>query len=168
MNHLPLIIKREYLTKVKNKSFIVMTFLSPMIFIALIALVAYLSQLNSNKVRVISILDESGSVQGIFKDSDNTTYNILNDMSLDDAKALSKETNSYGLLHIEKLNGIEAVSNKINFYSEESPSLTVISDLESKIQTELTTQNRRNKGIDVPKSMLLFNKKVLKVKKPRK
>tara|TARA_R110002049_G_scaffold168526_2_gene335060 strand:- start:2901 stop:4145 length:1245 start_codon:yes stop_codon:yes gene_type:complete len=128
-----------------------MTFLSPMIFIALIALVAYLSQLNSNKVRVISILDESGSVQGIFKDSDNTTYNILNDMSLDDAKALSKETNSYGLLHIEKLNGIEAVSNKINFYSEESPSLTVISDLESKIQTELTTQNRRNKGIDVEK-----------------
>ena len=57
MNHLPLIIKREYLTKVKNKSFIVMTILSPIIMIALFAVVAYLSQLNNNKERTISILD---------------------------------------------------------------------------------------------------------------
>ncbi len=49
MNHLPLIIKREYLTKVKNKSFIVMTILSPIIMIAIIAVVAYLSQLNNDK-----------------------------------------------------------------------------------------------------------------------
>ena len=151
MNHLPLIIKREYLTKVKNKSFVVMTFLSPMIFIALMAVVAYLSQINKDKIRVISILDESGLVDKIFKNSGNTSYNILSDISLEDAKILSKETNSYGLLHIEKLDNLEDVSNRINFYSEESPSLTVISDLENKVQTELTNQNRINKGIDVEK-----------------
>tara|TARA_R110002096_G_scaffold56474_9_gene144139 strand:+ start:3939 stop:5252 length:1314 start_codon:yes stop_codon:yes gene_type:complete len=151
MNHLSLIIKREYLTKVKNKSFIVMTILSPLIFIALIAVVAYLSQLNNDKVRVISVLDESGLVQDIFKSSGNTSYNILNDMSFEEAKAFSKETGSYGLLHIGKLDNLEAISDKINFYSEESPSINVISDLESKIQTELTTQNRIAKGIDVEK-----------------
>ena len=69
MNHLPLIVKREYLTKVKNKSFIVMTFLSPMIFIVLIAVVAYLSQVNKDKVRVISVLDESELVSDIFKEA---------------------------------------------------------------------------------------------------
>jgi ABC-2 type transport system permease protein len=151
MNHLPLIIKREYFTKVKNKSFIVMTFLSPMIFIALIALVAYLSQLNNDKVRVITVLDESGLVQDVFKNTGNTSYNILRNISLEDAKELSKETNSYGLLHIGKIDNIEAVSNKINFYSEESPSLTVMSELENKIQSELTNRNRINKGIDVEK-----------------
>lgn len=151
MNHLPLIIKREYLTKVKNKSFLVMTILSPLIFIALIAVVAYLSQLNNDKVRVISVLDESGLVQDIFESSGNTSYNILPNMSLEDAKDFSKETESYGLLHIGKLDNLEAVSDKINFYSEESPSLNVISDLESKIQTELTNQNRIAKGIDVDK-----------------
>ena len=149
MNHLPLIIKREYLTKVKNKSFIVMTFLSPMIFIALIAVVAYLSQVNKDKVRVISVLDESQLVSSIFKNSENTTYNLLENMSLEDAKLFSKETNSYGLLYIEKLENIEEVANKISFYSEESPSLSVISDLESKIQNELTNQNRIEKGIDI-------------------
>ena len=45
MNHLSLIIKREYLTKVRNKSFIIMTFLTPVIMIGLMALVAYLTSL---------------------------------------------------------------------------------------------------------------------------
>ena len=60
MNHLRLIIKREYLTKVRNKSFIVMTILSPVLAIALFSLVAYLSQMNDDKQRTISVLDESG------------------------------------------------------------------------------------------------------------
>jgi ABC-2 type transport system permease protein len=58
MNHLPLIIKREYLNKVRNKSFLIMTVLSPVLFIILISVVAYLSQVNNDKVRHISVLDE--------------------------------------------------------------------------------------------------------------
>ncbi len=151
MNHLPLIIKREYLTKVKNKSFIIMTILSPIIMIALISIVAYLSQLNNNKTRVISVLDESGIVKEIFKDSDNTTYHILENMNLDDAKAIVKETSNYGLLHIEKFDDIDVLSKHIKFYSEESPSYTLISSLESEIQSKLTNKNRINKGIDIEK-----------------
>ena len=100
MNHLPLIIKREYLTKVKNKSFIIMTFLSPLIMIALFALVAYLSHLNNNKELTISILDESGFLSEVFKNTEHTKYNILSDISLKDAKALVEEKGEYGLLHI--------------------------------------------------------------------
>ncbi|MCL6294718.1 ABC transporter permease [Jejuia spongiicola] len=149
MNHLPLIIKREYLTKVKNKSFIIMTILSPIIMIALISVVAYLSQLNNNKTRVISVLDESGIVKEVFKDSDNTTYHILENMNLDDAKAIVKETSNYGLLHIEKFDDIDVLSKHIKFYSEESPSLTLISSLESKIEKKLTNIKLRQKGVDV-------------------
>ena len=72
MNHLPLIIKREYLTKVRNKSFIIMTFLSPLIFVGIFALVAYLSSLNSDTVRSISVLDESG----LFTDEFNSTPHL--------------------------------------------------------------------------------------------
>ncbi len=150
MNHLPLIIKREYLTKVKNKSFIVMTILSPIIMIALIAVVAYLSQLNNETVRTISILDESGLVQNVFKNSEKTTYHILeNNMSLEEAKVLSKETAAYGLLHVEKFDAIETVSNHIKFYSEETPSLNLISDLETKLEKKFTNMKLRENGVDV-------------------
>lgn len=149
MNHLPLIIKREYLTKVRNKSFIVMTILSPIIIIALFSLVAYLSQLNNDKVRVISILDESGMVKEIFESTDKTTYNLLDNMSLNDAKNLVKETNSTGLLYIKRFSTIDDVSNHINFYSEESPSLTLISELESKLGNKLTEIKLLENGVDV-------------------
>ncbi|WP_203256835.1 ABC transporter permease [Hyunsoonleella ulvae] len=150
MNHLPLIIKREYLSKVKNKSFIIMTILSPIIMIAFISIVAYLSQLNKDKVRTISILDESGKVKDIFKSTDNTTYNFLDDdMSLEDAKTLVTETSGYGLLHIKDASNIETLSKGIKFYSEESPSISTIPNLENKIEKHLTLINYKNVGIDV-------------------
>lgn len=152
MNHLPLIIKREYLTKVKNKSFIIMTFLSPIIFITLIAVVAYLSQLNNDKIRVISILDESGIVKNVFKNTDHTSYNILdNNMALEDAIALVQETEGYGLLHVKSIPQEKVSSSNFTFYSEDSPSLTLMSDLEREIQSELTLQNRIKENIDEEK-----------------
>ncbi|WP_223552097.1 ABC transporter permease [Aestuariivivens sp. NBU2969] len=149
MNHLPLIIKREYLTKVKNKSFIVMTFLSPMIFIALIALVAYLSQLNNDKIHIISVLDESGLVSDGLKSSDNIKYEKLSNLSLEEAKALAKKTKSYGLLHIKTWDSFNDLSNKVNFYSEESPSFAIFSELENQIESKLTNLNLEEKAIDV-------------------
>jgi len=151
MNHLPLIIKREYLTKVKNKSFIVMTILSPIIMIALFAVVAYLSQLNNNKERTISILDESGQISSIFKNTDNTTYNILNNISLVDAKAQVEEKGEYGLLHIANNQDLDEMAKSIRFYSEDTPSLTLISGLESKLEKKLTDLKLQEGGVDIEK-----------------
>ena len=137
MNHLPLIIKREFLTKVKNKSFIVMTILSPMIMIGLIALVAYLSQLNNNKTKTISILDETGLTQEVFRNSENTTYEFLQNLSIDDAKKIVEESENYGLLHIPDHDSIDAVIQGIKFFSEDIPSLTTISELENKLEKNL-------------------------------
>lgn len=149
MNHLSLIIKREYLTKVKNKSFIIMTVLSPFILIALISIIAYLTQLNNDKVKTINILDESKLINQVFKSSEKTTYNQLGTMSLDDALALTKETSAHGLLHIGQLNDIDAISKHVKFYSEESPSLSLISDLESKLEKKLTNIKLKQQDIDI-------------------
>lgn len=151
MNHLPLIIKREYLTKVRNKSFIVMTFLSPIIMIGLISVVAYLSQLNNDKVRTIAIFDESGLIKDAFESTEHTTYNVLENMTFNEAKALVKETNAYGLLYVDKVSDVTTIKNHIKFYSEESPSLSLISDLESKLEHKLTDINLQNNGVDVVK-----------------
>ncbi|MGB5462253.1 MAG: ABC transporter permease, partial [Aureibaculum sp.] len=106
MNHLSLITKREYLNKVKNKSFIVMTFVSPIIMVAIFALVAYLTQLNNDKVRVISVLDQSGLFVDEFNDTDKTKYDILTGIDLEDAKTIVQESENYGLLYIPKADSI--------------------------------------------------------------
>ena len=149
MNHLPLIIKREYLTKVKNRSFIIMTFLSPLIMIALIAVVAYLSQLNNDKKRFISILDETEFLDGVFQNTDNTIYTPLNGLSLEDAKALVKEKGDYGLLHIAKVDSLDAVADNIRFYSEESPSFSVIASMERKVEKRLREMKLEKDGVSL-------------------
>ena len=148
MNHLPLIIKREYLTKVRNKSFILMTFLTPLIMIALFLFVGYLSSVNNDTVRTIYVLDETDFLSESFKTNDQTIYNHLSEVDLETAKTLANQESAYGLLHIPNI-PLEIVSGSIKFYSEESPSLSLISSLESKIENKLSELKLQNEGVDL-------------------
>ena len=149
MNHLPLIIKREYLTKVRNKSFIIMTFVSPMIMIALITLVAYLAQLSNSTDRKIAILDESGLIENVFKNTEHTTYIKLNEQSLTNAKTDLSTKDYYGLLYIGATEDLDVISDNIMFFSEDSPSLNIISKLENKIEKRLTDLKLERTGVDL-------------------
>jgi len=148
MNHLSLIIKREYLTKVKNKSFIIMTFLSPLIMVGLISLVAYLSQLNNDTVRTISVLDESGLFLDQFEDNDNLKFQLLSDVSLDDAKLSAENGEIYGLLFIPKKDQLDDLVNSITFFSEDSPSLTVMGDIERTLESKANILKLKEEGMD--------------------
>ena len=148
MNHLPLIIKREYLTKVRNKSFILMTFLSPLIMIGLFFFVGYLSNVNNDTVRTIYVLDETSFLSETLKTNDQTIYTHLSDLDVETAKTLANQEEAYGLLHIPN-NSLDTVSDAIKFYSEESPSLSVISSLESKIENKLSELKLQNDGVDL-------------------
>lgn len=151
MNHLGLVIKREYLTKVRNKAFIIMTILSPIIFMGLFALVGYLSQLNNSKERTISVLDESGLLTDVFESKDNLTYILLDDMSLEAAKKEVEEKEQYGLIHIEDYQDLSVVANSIRFYSEDSPSLTLITSLESELENKFRDLKLLQAEVDMDK-----------------
>lgn len=151
MNHLSLIIKREYLNKVKNKSFIIMTFLTPIIMIGLIVLISYLSQLNTDKVNTISILDESGLFTQLFEETENTKYQILTNISLSEAKTKVETAENYGLLYIPKTETIAELSKKIIFYSEDSPSITVIEKIEDVIEDKVNIISLQQAGINAAK-----------------
>lgn len=148
MNHLPLIIEREYLTKVRNKSFIIMTFLSPFIFVGIFGLVAYLSSLNSDTVRYISVLDESGLFLDEFVSSPHTKYNILHGISLEEAKKEAETKQIYGLLYIPNADNLDVLSKKITFYSEDSPSMSMMSDINKMLENKVNTLKLKEAGID--------------------
>lgn len=148
MNHLLLVIKREYINKVRNKSFIIMTFLSPVIFIALAGLVAYLSQLNGDTEKTISILDETGYFSDEFVSDGNINYQFMDGATLEDAKKIVKDGNSYGLLYIPK-GDLKSLSGSIEFFSEDSPSFSLVEDLTNKVEHKLFNLNLEDRGVDV-------------------
>lgn len=151
MNHLSLIIKREYINKVRNKSFIIMTFLSPLIFVGIFALVGYLSSINNDNIRTISIVDQAGVLANNFKDTATEKYTVLNNVSIDDAKLLGVEGTVYGVLYIPKTASLEELATATTFYSKESPSLSIIRDIENSIESHVNTAILKQANIDADK-----------------
>ncbi len=128
-----------------------MTVLSPLIMIALIAVVAYLSQLNSSTERTISILDESGLVRDLFKDTENTKYNRLNSISLEEAKAQVEEKEEYGLLYVGQGESLDETLASIKFYSKDTPSITLMEGIESRLERKFTDIKLQEQGVDLEK-----------------
>ena len=102
MNHIPLIIKREYLAKVRKKSFIIMTILSPFILAAIPLLIGYLTSLDEDTIKSIYVLDESEFLSDSFQSNYQTIYTKLTDIDLDTAKAISNQEQADGLLYVPK------------------------------------------------------------------
>ena len=74
MNKILLIIQREYLTRVKKKSFIIMTIVGPLLMAAMIILPAFLAKWSENTDRKIAVLDETGWFFEKFKNEDHLTF----------------------------------------------------------------------------------------------
>ena len=147
MSILKLIIKREFIAKVRNKSFIVMTFLSPLLFVAIAFFVAYLSTMKSDPKK-IAIHDQTGIFANEFKSSED--FSFL-DLSATDMAILkdSLVSESYeGLLFIPKIDDMKLLSSKIQYISNDSPSLSFIEDIQDIIAEKMTNANFTKAGLD--------------------
>src|SRR6478752_1659797 len=102
MSILSLIIKREFIAKVRNKSFIVMTFLSPLLLVAIATFVGYLSTMKSDTKR-IAVHDETGLFVNEFKNSDEYKYVNLSAIDVKIIKDSLMNERYEGLLVIPKV-----------------------------------------------------------------
>lgn len=148
MKNLKLILKREYLNKIRNKSFIIMTFVSPIIMILFGLLIGYLTNVNnSGKTKKIMVLDRSGYFSQTFKNSSDIEYQYLADKNTDQAKALVQQENAYGLLYIPDTKDSLWQSN-IEFFSNDSPNFSLVRDITEDIENQIFQINLTQKGID--------------------
>lgn len=150
MNILYLIIKREFIAKVRNKSFIVMTFLSPLLFVGMAVLVGYLSTMNKDSVTQIAIHDEAGLLRKEFKNDKYTNYTDLSALPFKTAKDTASKSYE-GLLYIPKVTTVQDLKEKVEYISEDSPSLDFISDVEEVIDSVITQENLKVLGFDADK-----------------
>jgi ABC-2 type transport system permease protein len=150
MGKLKLIIKREFLAKVKNKSFIILTLLSPLLMVGLFSLIIYLNQKNSEEIRKIAFVDASKQLAVVFKDTENTKYVNLSALGLEEAKDKTKEF-YYGLIYIPKSDSLKDLSKGIQFYSKDAPSLSLLSSIESKLEKKIRSLKIEQLQVDIQK-----------------
>lgn len=152
MKKLKLIIRREFLAKVKNKSFIMMTFLSPLLMVGIGFLVFFLSKKNDEKVKKIVYVDEYQLFEKEdFRDSKTVQYSDYTELGIEETKKMVEEGSYYGVLYIPENDSLETLANSIEFYSTDSPSMSVISNLENKVEAKLRNLKLDQFGIDLGK-----------------
>jgi ABC-2 type transport system permease protein len=150
MSIVSLIIKREFIAKVRNKSFIVMTFLSPLLIVAMSFFIGYLVNMNKGKITKVVIYDEIGNLKSDFKNSKSIVYVDLSGMSLVQAKQTAK-ADYEGLIYVPKVVTIQELVNKVEYISDESPSMEFIMNMEKIIDNKLNQDNLRTLGFDYKK-----------------
>ena len=74
-----IIISREYLNKVKKKSFLLTTFLVPILFAAMCVLPTIIMMGTKESAKKIAVIDRSGIVAPTLEDSETASYVVLSD-----------------------------------------------------------------------------------------
>jgi ABC-2 type transport system permease protein len=124
-----------------------MTFLSPLLFVALAAFVGYLSTMRSG-VKKILIHDELALFTNDFKQTDEYHYLNFSDIPLKSLKDSVAAEKYEGILFIPKSTDNKALSEEIQYISNESPSRSFIENLQDIIGKKLTTSNLQKAGLD--------------------
>ncbi|WP_195205535.1 ABC transporter permease [Parabacteroides distasonis] len=98
MSKIGLIIKREYLRRVSKKSFILLTFLTPFLFAALVFVPLWLSSIKGDEVHTIAILDSTGKYAPLFEDTE--TYRFIHSEQSMDAYKQGTDKDIFAFLTI--------------------------------------------------------------------
>ncbi len=144
-----LIIQREYLARVKKKSFILMTFLVPGLILAMYGIIFLIAKNSDslNKVREVKVIDESGIFAGKLKDHKNVHFSVLK-QSLPEAKKSAKKNDDLFILFISK-NFTD--KNSVQIFSGKKPNFALVNEVETQLNTIATGNNMAAAGIDVMK-----------------
>jgi len=152
MDKLKLIIVREFLAKVRNKTFIVMTILGPLLMLGMIALMTFITKTSIDKARTVSYVNKSELFStDDFQDTESLKFIDLSHLDIETAKVTIKDTDQYGLLYIPNNNIIDEVGTKIQFFSNESPSVIFTKKIENRLDKRLGLLKMEELQVDIEK-----------------
>lgn len=130
MNKTSLIIQREYLTRVKKKSFIIMSIVGPILIAALMVVPAWLA-IQDDDSQLVEVIDETGLFVNQLKNSKEITF-AYEFRSLKAAQDDLKEKGKYtAVLHIPKV--VVTLPKTVQLFYDSKPKSSSISYMENEI-----------------------------------
>ena len=144
MNKIFIIIKREYLSRVRKKSFIIMTLLGPILMASIWVIPLYLANI-SDEEKTIQVLDETGFFVSKFKSNDQFTFIPIN-IDIDTAKNNLHLSGNYALLYIPQTQ-LSLPTTGI-LYSGRQPSIDVKSYIKDVMKKEVEKLKLKASGIE--------------------
>ena len=147
LKKLGIIIQREYLNKVKKKSFLIITFLAPVFFAAMCILPTVIMMGTKEEAKKVGVVDRSGIVLPYLEDNDVTHYvDLGTEVEIDALKADLKSAGVDVLLSISELDP-QTQSVKADTYSEKPLGMDTGSMIEGRINDAVEAYRIEQSGI---------------------
>lgn len=143
MSKVGIIIRREYLSRVKSRNFIVSTILVPLFPLIIIGVVFLLITINDNESISVGVNDQYGGVEQVLKSGESTKFTFMEDSEYRKAEAdLKRNVGSYSVLvqipaDVEDRKSISVVYSK-------NPNMSVVGRIESLVG-DLVSQNKERR-----------------------
>ncbi|WP_031525786.1 ABC transporter permease [Dyadobacter crusticola] len=143
MRNIFLVIKREYLVRVKKKSFLIMTLLGPLLFVGFYAVVIWVA-IGSIDTKTVQVLDESGLFRNEFKDSETLKFSFITG-DLDSAKTGFRKAEANALVYIPK--NVIKEPKSVKIYAAKNVSMDLKSEIEKVIEKQIEDIKLSEAGI---------------------
>ena len=126
------IISREYLPRVKKKSFLLTTFLVPIFFAAMCILLSVIMFMSEEKGKQVAVIDQSGIAMPYFVDSEAVDFS---DYSTENVDSLKARFNDLGLDALVVISPVDEATRSVSVvsYSEKPMSIDMKESVTSKV-----------------------------------
>ena len=139
MSNISTIISREYSTRVKKRSFIIMTLLTPLIFVAMFLIPVLIMGNEDKEFKKIAVIEEEGDLfKGVLKDRDDVDFVYLENADANELKTTFEEKGYYGILNISPV--VTNVPEAVQLISKKQPPLDLLQYIERTLEQYIENQ----------------------------
>jgi len=150
MNKVSVIIKREYLTRVRKKSFLIMTILAPLLMASLIVVMPLMMVSGSKDHKKIAVIEEGSNIfKNVIPNTKDEDFVYLTDVNKNDLLKTFDADGYYGILYIVP----EAINAPVLF-SKNQPAIGLIEHISSSLEKEIEKKKLQEYNIENLDSIL--------------
>ena len=107
LSKIGVVIKREYLNRVKKKSFLITTFVVPILMAALTIIPVLIMMHSKDKTKTIAVVDRSGIALPYLEDTATLNFEDFSTMEADEVKSMMGDLGLDGVLSISALDTLQ-------------------------------------------------------------
>ncbi len=149
MSQIGLIIRREFNERARKKSFIIVTILTPLLFIAMMAIPTLIVIFSKSDLREIVVVDKSGVVAEMLESGDEIKYEAT-DLNLEQARA--KYVDKFAVLYIGE-NVVQEPKN-VQLYTNSSSSIKIQGIIEGNLEDVIENIRENSYNIENLKQII--------------
>ncbi len=146
MSTTSIIIRREYLTRIRKTSFIVMTLLGPVLFAAMMILPMWFATMEDEGVKQIVVIDSSQLFVHKIPETAKFKFTYATDVKLENFKKNLAKTEYFGILYIPPY--ITYTPQGVEFFSYKQPPANLTMHIANAIEKELETEKLKAHHIE--------------------